>query len=64
MALSYSKKLTRITLLRRIKSTHKEDFYCLNCFHSYKTRNKLESHKKICENHDYCDVECQLKVII
>ena len=39
-------------LLRRITSTHKEDFYCLNCFHSYRTRNKLESHKKICENHD------------
>ena len=35
-------------LLRRITSTHKEDFYCLNCFHSYRTRNKLESHKKIC----------------
>ena len=33
-------------LLRGITSTHKEDFYCLNCFHSYRTRNKLESHKK------------------
>ena len=33
-------------LPRRITSTHKEDFYCLNCFHSYRTRNKLESHKK------------------
>ena len=33
-------------LLRRITSTHKEDFYCLNCFHSYRTRNKLEAHKK------------------
>ena len=33
-------------LLRRITSAHKEDFYCLNCFHSYKTRNKLEAHKK------------------
>ena len=21
-------------LLRRIQSNHKEDFYCLNCFHS------------------------------
>ena len=33
-------------LLRGITSTHKEDFYCLNCFHSYRTKNKLESHKK------------------
>ena len=48
-------------LLRRITSTHKEDFYCLNCFHSYRTRNKLESHKEICENHDYCNVEMPTK---
>ena len=33
-------------LLRRITSTHKEDFYCLNCFPLYRTRNKLEAHKK------------------
>ena len=33
-------------LLRGIKSTHKEDFYRLNCFHSYRTENKLEAHKK------------------
>ena len=33
-------------LLRGIASTHKKDFYCLNYFHSYRTTNKLESHKK------------------
>ena len=44
-------------LLTGITSNHKEDFYCLNCFHSYRTKNKLESHKKICENRDYCNVE-------
>ena len=48
-------------LLRGITSTHKEDFYCLNCFHSYRTRNKLESHTKICENHNYCNVEMPIK---
>ena len=48
-------------LLRGITSTHKEDFYCLNCFHSYRTENKLEAHKKICENHDYCHVEMPTK---
>ena len=48
-------------LLRRITCTHKEDFYCLNCFHSYRTRNKLEVHKKICESHDYCHVEMPTK---
>ena len=48
-------------LLRGITSNHKEDFYCLNCFHSYRTENKLEPHKKICENHDYCHVEMPIK---
>ena len=33
-------------LIRGTTSTHKEDFYCLNCFRSYRTRNKLEVHKK------------------
>ena len=33
-------------LLRGITSNHKGDFYCLNCFHSYRTKNKLEAHKK------------------
>ena len=48
-------------LLKGITSTHEKDFYCLNCFHSYRTKNKLESHKKICENHDYCHVEMPTK---
>ena len=48
-------------LLRGITSNHKEDFYCLNCFRSYRTKNKLEAHKKICENHDYCHVEMPTK---
>ena len=53
------KNLSR--LLRGITSNHKENFYCLNCFHSYRTKNILEAHKKICENHDYCHVEMPTK---
>ena len=48
-------------LLRGITSSHKEDFYCLNCFHSYRMRNKLEEHKKICENHNCCNVKMPTK---
>ena len=33
-------------LLRGITSTHKEDFYCSNCFRSYRTRSKLKVQKK------------------
>ena len=48
-------------LLKGITSIHEKDFYCLNCFHSYRTKNKLESHKKICESHDYCHAEIPTK---
>ena len=53
------KNLSR--LLREITSNHDEDFYCLNCFHLYRTKNKLEACKKICENCDYCHVEMPTK---
>ena len=33
-------------LSKGITSNHYGDFYCLNCFHSYRTKNKLEVHKK------------------
>ena len=48
-------------LFKGITSNHYGDFYCLNCFHSHRTKNKLEAHKKICENHDYCHVEMPTK---
>ena len=44
-------------LLKGIKWSHNEDFYCLSCFCAYTTTNKLEEHKKICENHEYCHEE-------
>ena len=31
-------------LLKRITSNHNKDFYCINCFHSYRTKNNLEAH--------------------
>ena len=45
------------TLFREITSKHEGDFYCLNCFCSYSTENKLKKHKNVCEDHDYCFVE-------
>ena len=44
-------------LFRGITSNNNGDFYCLNCFHSFRTENKLKKQKKVCENHDYCYVE-------
>ena len=34
-----AKKLS--ALFRGITSKHRGDFYCLNCFHSFKTKRKL-----------------------
>ena len=44
-------------LLKGISSNHKEDFYCLNCFNLYTTKNKLKQHEEICNNHDSCRIE-------
>ena len=41
-------------LLRGITSNYHGDFYCLNCFHSYATHNKLKKHERVCNNHNYC----------
>ena len=42
--------------MRRITSKHYGDFYCVNCLYSFRTKHKLESHKRICENKDFYNV--------
>ena len=44
-------------LLSGITSNHDGDLYCLNCFHSYRTENKLKKHEKVCNDYDYCYLE-------
>ena len=44
-------------LLTGITPNHAGDLYCLNCFHSYTTKNKLKRHEKICKDHDFCHVK-------
>ena len=44
-------------LLRGISSSNNGDSYCLNCFHSYRTLNKLKKHGRICNDHDYCHAD-------
>ena len=38
-------------LLRGITGNNNGDFYYLNCFRSYTTKNKLEKHKNVCDNY-------------
>ena len=42
------KKLS--ALLRGITSKNNCDFYCLSCLHSFRIKNKLDQHKKVCDN--------------
>ena len=49
-----SKKLS--ALLRGITSKYHDYFYCLNCIHSFATKNERESYKKLSENKDFCHV--------
>ena len=40
-------------LLRGISSTHDGDHCCLNCFHSYRTEEKLKTYEELCINHNF-----------
>ena len=45
-----------MVLLKGLTSNNNADFYCLNCLYTFRTKNKLASHKKVCENKDFCNV--------
>ena len=49
------------SLFFKITSKHNGEFLCLNCFHSYATKNKLKKHKNVCKNHDFCYIEMPKK---
>ena len=44
-------------IIKKSNVKHDSDFYCLNCLHSFTTKNELELHKKVCQNIDFCSVE-------
>ena len=44
-------------LLKGITSKHKDDSYCLNCFHSFASKQSLQKHMKVCEDKNYCYIE-------
>ena len=59
-----AKKLS--ALLRGIISKNNGDFYCVNCLHSFRTKNKknkLESLKSVCENKAFVMQLCLLKTL-
>ena len=45
-----------ISIIKIITWKYNGDFYYLDCLHSFRTKSKLESHRKVCENKDFCNV--------
>ena len=44
-------------LLQWNSSNHRGYYYCLNCFNSYTTKNKIKELEEICNKHDSCPIE-------
>ena len=40
-----------------MSSNHDGNFYCVNCFNSYTTKNELKENEEICNNHDSYHLE-------
>ena len=51
-------------LLRGISSNRNSDYYCLNCFRSYRTKNKLNVHKKYVKITNIVILKCLVLIII
>ena len=41
-------------LLRGVTSKNNSNFYCLICLHFFRTKTKLEYHKKVCKKKGFC----------
>ena len=50
-------------LLNGITSNHNGDFYCLNCFHSYRTKNKLKKYERYGKTMISVMLKCLTKII-
>ena len=46
-----------LPLLRGVTFKHYGDFYCLNCLHSFRTKNKLKLHNAVSENKYFCNIK-------
>ena len=49
------KKLS--ALFCKIASKNNGNSYCLNCLHSFRTKNKLKELENLCKDYDYCYIE-------
>ena len=45
-----------ISKLKITSTNTTNDYYCLNCFQSFRTEDTLKKHELVCEDHDYCEL--------
>ena len=50
-----SRRVTGVTS-RGVTSNNYGDLYCLNYLHSFRAKKKLQSHKRVGQNKDFCNV--------
>ena len=48
-------------LMQEQGSRHRGDFVCLNCMHTFCTKNGLKNHEERCNNPDYCKIDTRNK---
>ena len=49
------KSLSR--LMEGISSNSHEDYYCLGCFHSFRTKTTLKNHVDLCKNNEFAKTD-------
>ena len=49
----YYLAVKKLSALLGITSKHYGGYYSLNCLNSFRTKDKFESHKKVCQNKDF-----------
>lgn len=44
------------SLFRDITSTNHGGFYCVRCFHSFRTEVAFKTYEPVCDDNDYCSI--------
>ena len=53
----YYLAVKKISALLCRKTPNDDCNFCLNCLHSFRTKNKLKSHEKACKDKDFCSTK-------
>ena len=58
------KNIVISALLKEIAPKHSDNFYCLNCLHSFRTKNKLECHERVCKKKYFFGIALKSQYLI